>query len=87
MDVVVSTLFHVICFPHEGKIVKFDQLHYSPVHPRETLDSTVPLVDNPRPPTENLGVGMYSSLMGTFDFPSHHHFRPLDLASTYDHIS
>jgi len=30
----------------------------------------MPLVDNPHPPTENLGVGMYSSLMGTFDFPS-----------------
>ena len=33
MDVVVSTLFHVICFPHEGKIVKVDQLDYSPVDP------------------------------------------------------
>ena len=35
-----------------------------------TSDSTVPLVDNPHLPTENLGVGMYYSLMGTFDFPS-----------------
>ena len=70
MDAVVSTLFCVICFPHEGKIVKVDQLDYSPVDPRATLDSTIPLVDNPHPPIENIGVGMYSSLMGTFDFPS-----------------
>ena len=27
-------------------------------------------MDNPHPPIDNLGVGMYSSLMGTFDFPS-----------------
>ena len=70
MDVVVSTLFHVICFPHEGKIVKVDQLDYCPVNPQASSDSTIHLVDNPRPPIENLGVGMYSSLMGTFDFPS-----------------
>ena len=70
MDTVISTLFRVICFPYEGKIVKVDQLDYAPVDPKATSDSTVPLVDNPRPPTENLGVGMYSSLMGTFEFPS-----------------
>jgi len=70
MDAIVSTMFHVICFPHEGKIVKVDQLYYSTVDTRATLASTIPLVDNPRLPIENLGVGMYSSLMGTFDFPS-----------------
>ena len=70
MDVIFSTLFCVICFPHEGKIVKVDQLDYCPVDPQASSDSTVPLVDNHRPPTENLGVGMYSSLMGTFDIPS-----------------
>ena len=26
-------------------------------------------MDNPCPPTRNLGVGMYSSLMGMFDLP------------------
>ena len=66
MDAIVLTLFCVICFPHEGKIIKVDQLDYFPVDPRATSDSTVPLVDNPCLPKENLGVGMYSSLMGTF---------------------
>ena len=70
MDVVVSTLFRVICFPHEGKIVKVDQLDYFLVDPQATSNSTILLVDNPRPPTENIGVGMYASFMGTFDFPS-----------------
>jgi len=70
MDAIVSTLFRVIFFPHEGKIVKVDQLDYFAVDPRATSDSIVPLLDNPRLPTKNLGVGMYSSLMGTFYFPS-----------------
>ena len=47
MDVIVSTLFHVICFPYEGKFVKVDQLDYSLVDTCATSDSTVPLVDNP----------------------------------------
>lgn len=70
MEAIVSTLFRVICFPHEGKIVKVDQLDYYLVYPQASSDSTVPLVDNPRSPTKNLGVGMYPSLTGTFDLPS-----------------
>ena len=70
MDVIVSTLFRVIFFPQEGKIIKVDQMDYCLVDPQASSDSTIPLVDNPCPSTENLGVGMYSSLMGTFDFSS-----------------
>ena len=44
-------------------------MDYSPVDPRATLDSTILMVDNPHPPVENLGVRMYSSLMGVFDLP------------------
>ena len=47
MDAVVLTRFRVIFFPHEGKIVKVDQLDYFPVDPQASSDSTVPLVDNP----------------------------------------
>ena len=36
----------------------------------ETNKSTVPLVDQVKPASESLGVGMYASLMGTFYFPS-----------------
>jgi hypothetical protein len=31
------------------------------------------MIDNSRSTTENVGVGMYSSLMGTFDFPTSNH--------------
>lgn len=60
MEAVVLTLFCVLCFPHGGGggIVKFDQLDYSPGDPQATSDSTVPLVDNPHQPIENLGVWM-----------------------------
>lgn len=70
IDVIISTLFRVLCFPHEGKIVKVDQLDYSPVDPHANSHSIVPLVDNPHQLIENLGFEMYSSLMGTFDLPT-----------------
>lgn len=70
MDAIVSPLFCILCFPHQGRIVKVDQLDYSLGDPRATLDSVVPLVDNPRQPIKNLSVGMYSSLMGIFDLPT-----------------
>ena len=46
-----------------------DQLDYSPVDPNASTESTISKLDNAKPPVENLGVGMYSSLMGTFDIP------------------
>ena len=36
----------------------------------ETNESTVPLVDQVKLASESLVVGMYSSLMGTFDIPT-----------------
>ena len=69
MNAIVSSLFHILCFPHEGRQVKIDQLDYSLGDSRATSASTVTLMDNPRQPIENLGVGMYSSLMGIFDLP------------------
>ena len=69
MDAIVLSLFHILYFPHEGRIVRIDQLEYSLGDSHTTLDSIVPLVENPRQPIENLGVGMYSSLIGIFDLP------------------
>ena len=36
----------------------------------ETNESTIPLVDQVKLASKSLRVGMYSSLMGTFDFPT-----------------
>ena len=69
MDAIACSLFRIIFFPHEGRIVTVDQLDCSPVDPNASTDSTIPLVDNAKLPVENLGVGMYFSLMGNFDIP------------------
>jgi hypothetical protein len=71
MHVVVATVFRVLLFPHEGRIVTIDQLSFS--RPDPTLGaSTVPMIDNPQPSVINVGVGFCPSLMGTFDYPPPH---------------
>ena len=57
-------------FLHEGKLVTVDQLSFTWKGHMETNESTVPLVDQVKPTSESLVVGMYSSLMGTFDIPT-----------------
>jgi hypothetical protein len=68
MQAVVATVFWVLLFPHEGRIVTIDQLSFS--HPDPSLGaSTVPMIDNPQPGIINIGVGLCPPLMGTFDYP------------------
>lgn len=43
-------------------------MHYYSSESNASSESIIPLVNNPKQPIENLGVGMYSYLMGTFDF-------------------
>jgi hypothetical protein len=69
MTVVVSTIFRVLCFPHEGRIITVDQLSFSHPNPSSRA-STVPMIDNPQQGTFNIGVRLFSYLMGTFDYPS-----------------
>ena len=69
MDVITSSLFRIICFPHEGRIVTVDQLDCPPIDPNASTDSTIPKLDNTKAPVENLGVRIYTYLMGTFYFP------------------
>jgi hypothetical protein len=68
MQAVVATIFRVLLFPHEGRIVTIDQLSFSRPDPALGA-STVPLVDNLQAGVVNIGVGLCPSLMGTFDFP------------------
>jgi hypothetical protein len=71
MQVVVATVFRVLLFPHEGRIVTIDQLSFS--RPEPALGaSTVPMIDNPQASVINVGVGFFPSLMGTFDYPHPH---------------
>jgi hypothetical protein len=68
MHVVVSTLFHVVCFPHQGKVVIVDQLAF---FNSDTHTGNIPFIAKTPPGYENVGVGLLkdSSLMGTFPIP------------------
>jgi hypothetical protein len=74
MVVVVSSIFRTLCFPHQGEIMTVDQLSFVYSSPNTYVGPSIPVIENSQPATENIGVGMYSSLMGTFDFsaPIHH---------------
>jgi hypothetical protein len=68
MHAVVSALFCVMHFPHQGKVVTIYQLTFfhSDAH-----TANVPFIAKPPPGYENVGVGLLkdSSLMGTFPIP------------------
>jgi hypothetical protein len=68
MRAVVSTLFHVVRFPHQGKVVTVDQLAF---FNSDTRTGNVPFIAKTPPGYENVGVGLLkdSSLMGTFPIP------------------
>ena len=67
MCAIPSSIFCVLVFPHEGKLVNVDQLTFTQKGRLETTKSTIPLIDDSRLENESLGSRMYTSLMGTFD--------------------
>jgi hypothetical protein len=68
MRAVVSTLFHVVRFPHQGKVVTVDQLAFFNA---DTRTGNMSFIAKTPPGYENVGVGLLkdSSLMGTFPIP------------------
>jgi hypothetical protein len=68
MRTVVSTLFCVICFLHQGKVVTVDQLAF---FNSDSHTSNVPFISKTPPSYENVDVGLLkdSTLMGTFPIP------------------
>jgi hypothetical protein len=68
MKAVVATVFRVLLFPHEDRIVTIDQLSFSRPDPALGA-SMVPMVDNPQAGVVNVGFGLCPSLMGTFNYP------------------
>jgi hypothetical protein len=68
MCIVVSTLFHVVHFPHQGKVITIDQLAF---FNSDTHTGNIPFIAKTPPGYENVGVGLLkdSSLMGTFPIP------------------
>jgi hypothetical protein len=68
MRVVVSTLFCVVHFPHQGKVVTVDQLAFFNY---DSCTRNVPFISKTPPSYENVRVGLlkHSTLMGTFPIP------------------
>ena len=60
----------MVVFPCEGKLVTVDQLNFTQKGRMESNESAVPLVDQVKPIAQRFGVGIYASLMGTFDLPA-----------------
>jgi hypothetical protein len=74
MVISVSFFFHILCFPHQGDIVTMDRLSFAYSSPNAYVGPSIPVIKNSQPTTENIGIRMYSYLMGTFDFSAliHH---------------
>jgi hypothetical protein len=74
MTAVVSSVFYALCFSQKGKIMTIDQLSFVHASPNTSVGPSIPVIENSQSTTKDIGVGMYSSLMGTFDFmaPIHH---------------
>ena len=66
MEAIPSSYFRCIKFLHEGKFVTIDQLSFYNA-PNE-CGIAIPLVDKSTSACENIGVGLYPSLMGLFNF-------------------
>jgi len=71
MHAVASSLFHLICFPHQGKIVTVNQLSF---FPSSSLNGNVPYVKHSGAPYESVGAGLFkdSTLMGILPLPPPH---------------
>jgi hypothetical protein len=74
MRSIVSTLFHVVQFPHQGKLITVDQLALFNSDSRN-----VPFIEKTPPRYENVSGGLLkdSYLMGTFPIPPPYIPHPL----------
>jgi len=68
MRTVASSLFRVICFPHQGKIIIVDQLSF---FTSSSSDGNVPFMEHTSIPCESVGARLfkYPALMGVFSLP------------------
>jgi hypothetical protein len=88
MNIVVSTLFHVVHFPHQGKVITVDQLAF---FNSDARTSNVSFISKTPPGYENVGMGLLrdSTLMGTFPIPPPDFPPPLvaliNMISTFFH--
>ena len=70
MQALASSLFHIVCFPFNGKIVTIDQTSFKNPSVTASFGASIPIVEHYQPTTGSVGVGMYPSLMGRFSCPA-----------------
>ena len=70
MKTVSHSLFQVVCFPFNGKIITIDQMSFRNPIVNASSRTSIPIIDHSQPATRSVGVGMYPSLMGTFNCPA-----------------
>jgi hypothetical protein len=87
MNVVASSFFRCVQFPHQGKIVTVDQLDFYTTNARAPTTNNIPFLGDHKITYESIGVVLlkYSSLMGTFPTPlplTTHHIATVDMILT-----
>jgi hypothetical protein len=70
MTIVTSSMFHLLQFPHQGKIVIIDQLDYCMLYINNHSVNNIPFLGHSNVEYESVGVGLLkdSSLMGFFPY-------------------
>ena len=69
MQAIASSLFRVVCFPFNGKIVTIDQTSFKNPSVTTSSGALIPILEHSQPTIGSVGVGMYPSLMGSFSCP------------------
>ena len=71
MRAVASTVYQLVHFPYQGKIVSIDKLDYCTPNVWFDIAANVPLVSNSHLVTELIGAGLFKDpcLMGVFPPP------------------
>ena len=70
MQAVSSSLFCVVCFPFNEKIVTIDQMSFKNPSVTASLGASILIVEHSHLATGSVGVSMYPSLMGRFSCPA-----------------
>ena len=67
MQAVSSSLFQVVCFPLNWNTITIDKKYFQNLSVKASSGASILIIDHSQSATENVGVGMYHSLMGTFN--------------------
>ena len=59
----------MVCFLLNGNIVTIDKKYFQNPSVKALSRASILIIDHSQLATENVGVGMYPSLMGTFSCP------------------